>query len=120
LIFAARLAFIGWPFATATICRMLTKAGAAAARIESSVDTQAVEQAVQDTARNNTTIRPFFISILSLSGFRFKNGFGNGTPSEVAKKQRSLKNSEFKCSWEGPESHSGRKFVQHVALLAPE
>jgi len=45
LIFPASSAFTGLPLATATICRMSISAGAAAARIESSVDTQAVEHA---------------------------------------------------------------------------
>src|SRR5438445_12501037 len=62
LIFAARLAFTGWPLATATICNMLINAGAAAARMESSVDTQAVEQAVQNIARDRTTTRSLLIN----------------------------------------------------------
>jgi hypothetical protein len=44
---------------------MLTSAGAAAARIESSVDTQAVEQAVQNAARDSVKTRIFLISYFS-------------------------------------------------------
>jgi hypothetical protein len=66
VIFAARLLFTGWPLATATICRMLTSAGAAAARMESSVETQAVEQAVQNMARDSTTARNFLITVSPL------------------------------------------------------
>src|ERR1700686_5158393 len=61
LIFADRLVFTGWPLATATICRILISAGAAAARMESSVDTQAVEHAVQSIARDRTTTRAFLV-----------------------------------------------------------
>src|SRR5579859_952049 len=65
LIFAARLLFTGSPLATATICKMFTSAGAAAARIESSVATQAVEQAVENNARHTTTTRQFFMTSFS-------------------------------------------------------
>src|SRR3981081_3097307 len=59
LIFATRLAFTGWRWVTATICSMLINAGAAAARMESRVDTQAVEHAVQSMLIDRTTTRPF-------------------------------------------------------------
>src|SRR5271155_1523110 len=65
LIFASSFEFTGWPLAKATICRILTSAGAAAARMESSVDTQAVEQAVQNTARDNAMTRTFLIDSFS-------------------------------------------------------
>src|ERR1019366_7002552 len=61
LIFAVRFLFTGWPLATATICRMSISAGAAAARMESRVDTQAVEHAVQNMARDTETTRTFLI-----------------------------------------------------------
>src|SRR5271163_3433083 len=61
LIFATRLLFAGSPLAAATICRILIKAGAAAAKMESSVETQAVEHAVQNTARDSTMARTFLI-----------------------------------------------------------
>src|ERR1039458_10472707 len=66
LIFASRVLFTGWPLATATICRMLISAGAAAARMESSVDTQAVEHAVQNMARDSATTRTLLITGFSL------------------------------------------------------
>src|SRR5271157_5396185 len=69
LIFAARLEFIGSPFATETICKMLISAGAAAARMESSVDTQAVEHAVDNKAKDSTTIRTFLVHIFLLYAF---------------------------------------------------
>jgi 2-methylcitrate dehydratase PrpD len=44
---------------------MLISAGAAAAKMESSVDTQAVEHAVQNMASDSTTTRIFFIGSFS-------------------------------------------------------
>src|SRR5208337_1721316 len=66
LIFAARFEFIGALFATETICKMLIRAGAAAASMESSVDTQAVEHPLDNKAKDNTTIRTFFIKVFLL------------------------------------------------------
>src|ERR1022692_941069 len=67
LIFASRFEFTGWPLATATICRILTSAGAAAARMESSADTHAAEHAAQNMARDSATIRAFLINCFSLN-----------------------------------------------------
>src|SRR5208337_2929987 len=62
LIFATSEASTGCPLSAATICRMLISAGAAAARMESSVDSQAVEHAVQNMARDSATTRTFFLN----------------------------------------------------------
>jgi hypothetical protein len=55
---------------------MLISAGAAAARMESSVDTQAVEQAVQNITPHSATIKVFFLNrtfLINGSPFDFRN-----------------------------------------------